>query len=112
MKADTSSVLYYISDHGENIEIYGHGTLSAGLCQFEVPLFVINQSKMNVDAIVDKYFLHKKKRLNTLSTINILTEWMGYSFSDEIISEVKVQSNYIYVDGLAHNYGELELKMD
>ena len=112
MKADTSSVLYYISDHGENTETYGHGSLSAGLCQFEVPLFIINQSKMNVNGMADKYLLHEKNRLNTLSTINILTEWMGYSFSDEIISEVRAQSNFIYADGLAHNYGELELKMN
>ena len=108
MKADSSSVLYYISDHGENIEMSGHGGLAAGLSQFEVPMFTINQTKIDVDAIVDKYFLHEKNRMNTLSTINILAEWMGYSFSDEIISEVREQSNYIYVDGRTHKYDELE----
>jgi glucan phosphoethanolaminetransferase (alkaline phosphatase superfamily) len=109
MKADTSSILYYISDHGENIEMYGHGYLNGGVCQFEVPMFIINQSKIDVDAIVDQYFLHEKNRINTLSSINILAELMGYSFTDGIISEVREQSNYVYhVDGRTYKYDELE----
>ena len=109
MKNDSSSILFYISDHGENIEMGGHGYLIGDLSQFEVPMFIINQSEIDVNAIVDKYFLHKKNRINTLSSINILTEWMGYSYADEIISEVREQSNYIYhADGRTYKYDELE----
>jgi len=109
MKADTSAILYYISDHGQDLEMGGHSLINGSILQFDVPMFIINQTKIDVNSVVDKYFLHDKNRINTLSTINILSELMGYSFSDEIILEVREQSNYVYhVDGRTYKWDELE----
>ena len=109
VKADTSSVLCYISDHGQSLDMGGHGMINGGFRQFDVPMFVINQSKIDVDAIIDRYFLHDKNRINTLSVTNILAELMGYSFSDEVISEVRAESNYIFhVNWQVYKWDELE----
>lgn len=108
IKDDTSSILYYISDHGQNVELKGHGFVHGGYSQYDVAMFTINQSEIDIDAIVNKYFLHDKNRINTLSSTNILTELMGYYFSDEIISKVREQSNYLHhADGRTYKFYEL-----
>jgi len=109
MKDNTSSVLYYISDHGENIELRSHGMVHGGFCQYDVPMFIINQSTIDVESVVDKYFLHDKNRINTFSSTNILAELMGYSVSDEVIANVREHSYYIHhADGRAYKFYELE----
>ena len=96
IKADSSTLILYISDHGENVELGGHGFINRGFPQFDIPFFIINNCKIDIDSIVDNYFLHDKNRINAVSTINILAELMGYSFSEEIISELRDESYYIF----------------
>ena len=109
MKNDTSSILFYTSDHGENVELGVHGLVHGGFSQFDVPMIIINQSKIDVEAIVNKYFLHEKNRMNTFSSTNILAELMGYSFSDEVISNVREHSYYVHHgDGRTYKFDEIE----
>jgi glucan phosphoethanolaminetransferase (alkaline phosphatase superfamily) len=106
---DTSSIFYYISDHGQNLETLGHGFLDNNVSQFEVPMIFINQTKVNVDSIVNKYYQHNNDWINTLCSINVLAEIMGYSFSDEFVNHVREQGKYIYhVDSQVYKYEDLE----
>ena len=100
MKNDSSAILYYISDHGENPNMGGHVFWNGGFSQFDVPMFFINQTNIDIDSIVSRYFMYEKNRINTLSSTNILAELMGYSFSDEMIKKIKEESYYIlHVNG-------------
>jgi len=108
MKNKTSSILLYASDHGENVELRTHGLVHGGSSQYDVPVFIINQSNNDVESVVDKYFLHDKNRINTLSFTNIFAELMGYIFTDEIISTVREHSYYIHhPDGRTYRFYEL-----
>ena len=108
---DTSSILYYVSDHGQSFEFLGHGFLDSSTSQFEVPMVVINQTKVNVDSIANKYYLPDKSWINTLCSTNIIAELMGYSFTDEFVDHVREQGKYIYhVDSQVYKFENLEQK--
>lgn len=106
---DSSSVVVYISDHGEILELKGHGFLGKGSSQFEVPLLTINHSNIPIDSLVNKYIVPGKDRINTLIVTYILLELMGYTISDEQIDFIRQQSNYVYhVDGKWYEYETIE----
>ena len=106
---DTSSVFYYVSDHGQSFEHLGHGFLDSNVSQFEVPMVVIHQTGIHVDSIVNKYYQHDHAWINTLCSINIIAEIMGYSFTDEFIEHVREQGKYIYhVDSQVYKFEDLE----
>jgi len=108
---DSTSILFYVSDHGQCFEFLGSGFLNNTLTQFEVPMVVINQTQLNVDSIVNKYYLPGKTWINTLCSINILAELMGYSFTDEFVAHIREQGKYIYnVDSQVYSYEDLEQK--
>ena len=109
IKKDTSSVFVYLSDHGEIPAQSGHGFLGKGSSQFEVPFLIINQSKINIDDLVNKYRIPENNKLNSLSVIYILSELMGYSISDKLLEYVRQQSIFIYhVDGKCYEYKQIE----
>lgn len=107
------ALIYYISDHGENIKAenqeYGHGTLK-GTDQYRIPLLIINHnSGVQVSKIVNRYILKDSGLINSLSTVDILAEIMGYNVSDSIVKKTIQESKYVYhVDQLPRLFDNVE----
>lgn len=96
---DTSTCILYYSDHGECVG-EGHGQTNRSKDQFEIPyIFMLHNSNLPIDSITDKYIYNKSGLINSLSTINILAEIMGYNISDKYINKTIEESKYIYFSG-------------
>ena len=95
---DSSSVMLYASDHGEIIG-KGHG-MREGRAQIEIPMLAFNNSKVDLDKIIDKYTYQTKrdssKALNNQSLFYIVAELMGYTVSEEAIKQTLHESRYVY----------------
>ena len=108
IEKDTSSIIYYISDHGECLKLKGHGFINGSISQFEVPMLFINQTGVDIHQIADKYYMVGNERINTLSSIYILAELMGYSVMDETVQNVREHSEFIYhADGRSYSFSKL-----
>lgn len=93
---DSSSVMIYLSDHGEIIG-KGHG-MREGRAQIEIPIMFFNNSDIDLDNIISKYTYttDSEKALNSLAIFNIIAELMGYHVSPEEIEQVLKESQYVY----------------
>lgn len=98
-KDNIPSCIFYYSDHGECIG-EGHGQINRSKDQFEIP-FVLIPYKMSfpVDSIANKYVDKESGLINSISTINILAEIMGYTVSDTLVNKTLEESKYIYFSG-------------
>lgn len=103
MRTDSSSVLYYLSDHGEVVDKRGHGFLNEGLSQFEVPLITITNGYSLTDTIVSKYVEKESNIINVSNTVYILAEMMGYKINNaNTIQAVKDGRYVMHVDSKAY----------
>lgn len=108
LKHDEQSLIYYFSDHGEIIG-QGHGLMHGGKAQFEIPLIVMdNNSGIAVNEIIDKYIDPQLGVVNSVNTIYILSELLGYKLSENVIDKALVDSKYVYhIDGKYHLYKDI-----
>lgn len=108
---ESSSCMLYFSDHGEKVGI-GHGLLTVGKEQFEIPYLTVNNSQVPVDYIVGKYIDKESNLLNNLNSIFILSEMMGYKVTDERARKALHEARYIYhVDRNTYLFEEIEKKL-
>lgn len=91
------SIMCYFSDHGEVIG-KGHGFLSEGSIQFKVPLIMSsnNATEMNTMKTVAEEYRSPSGYLNDLNLIYILSDFMGYSISQEQKEWGKSEGEFIY----------------
>ena len=82
MKQDKSSLILYLSDHGEIINL-GHG-LCIAKSEFEVPLLAINNSQVPFDSILNKYVDSSTSLLNTSNVVYALAEILGCSVDEAV----------------------------
>lgn len=107
---NTSSLLYYISDHGEIIND-GHGVMNGSVAQYIIPFVTINNSNVPLDSIVNKYIDTKDSLINSNSTVYILSEVLGYSIPQSRIEQAIADGRFVYqIDGNAYNYDDLKSK--
>jgi glucan phosphoethanolaminetransferase (alkaline phosphatase superfamily) len=100
---EESTLLYYYSDHGEIINL-GHGQVD-GIQQYEIPLLIINHNiAISPKSILDKYIDTQNGLINSLATINIIAEIMGYKISDELTRETINNGRYV-----SHVYQDIRL---
>ncbi len=94
MKADSSAVMLYFSDHGE---VIGKGHSMGWLQDYTVPLLLISNDTtiVNPTYIVDKYVDEETGLINTSSIIYIASEILGYKVRDEIIRKSKADGKYV-----------------
>ncbi|SBW02369.1 phosphoethanolamine transferase [uncultured Dysgonomonas sp.] len=108
MKQDSSSVLYYFSDHAELVEGGGHGVLVMDHNLFDTPLVTINNSPVPVDSIVRRYVDTETSLINNSNSIFIISEIMGYDVSDKVAKKAVEDGKYIFhVDKNAYLYKDL-----
>lgn len=109
VKKDSSSVLYYFSDHGESVKL-GHGSKRAGIDQFEIPILTIsNDSTYNANKIISQYLDSQNKHLNNSSTILILAQLMGYSIPHKYIQQSIEEGKYIlHVDAKSYLFDDMK----
>ncbi|MDR1881323.1 MAG: phosphoethanolamine transferase [Prevotella sp.] len=108
MKQESSSVLYYFSDHAELVESGGHGVLVMDHNLFDIPLATINTTAIPVDSIVRKYADPRTSLINSSNSIFILSEIMGYNVSDENVEKAIQDGLYIFhVDRNVYLYKDL-----
>ncbi|MDR2955106.1 MAG: phosphoethanolamine transferase [Prevotella sp.] len=111
MQQDSSSVLYYFSDHAELVDNGGHGVLVFDQGLFDVPLVTINNSPLPVDSIVYRYIDPETSLINTSSSIYILSEIMGYEVTDEVVEKATEAGKYIFhVDKNTYPYIDMGKK--
>ena len=80
---DDNAIIYYYSDHGELVNV-GHGISVNGKEQYQVPLLTINHNtNIPIDSIVSKYTDETTGLMNSLSSISVLSEFMGYKSTNE-----------------------------
>lgn len=107
---DSSSIVYYISDHGEIINT-GHGYVSQGVKQFHIPLVTINNSRVPIDSIVNKYIDPSNKLIGETSTVYILSEILGYSIPQKDVEEVIKSGRYVFhADEKIYLYEDLKMR--
>jgi len=107
---DESSIIYYVSDHGEIMNIgQGHGHLYPGTEQFDIPLVTINNSSTPIASIVGKYTDPESALINSSNTIYIISEILGYRVSCENIQQAIEDGLYVYqVDGNTYLYSDIQ----
>lgn len=87
MATDKSSILYYISDHGEVVNKgHGWGNVKDGVEQYKIPLVTINNSTFPLDNVVKRYIDPQSQHITSSSTSYIISEAMGYAVSDSLAS--------------------------
>lgn len=100
MSKDESSVLIYMPDHGEDIGS-GHGFTMAKT-QFQVPLVVVNNSKLPVQDIIKKYLDNEEnmsedsKCISLGSVMYFTSEFLGYKVSNELVKDVIDEGHYAF----------------
>jgi len=105
---DSSSVIVYISDHGEIIG-KGHGHIGQGIDQFEVPLVGINNSSLCLEDIIMKYYDTEFNMVNTSNTIYIVAEILGYKVCKKNAEQAIEEGRFIYhVDGRSYPISIIE----
>ncbi|NDW08815.1 sulfatase-like hydrolase/transferase [Dysgonomonas sp. 520] len=95
MKDDlSSSVIYYISDHGE---VIGKGHAFGWQQDYRVPVFAIsnNTDVVNTDSIIGKYVDQESQLINTSSSIYILSEILGYKIPQSAVDKSIVDGRYV-----------------
>lgn len=107
VKAISSSLVFYFSDHGEIIN-KGHGFLDKDMDQFMIPFIVIpSNDTIDTKRIIDKYLI--EGRLNTTNFNYILSEVMGYEVSEKAIKKAKNDGLYYYhVDGKTYQFNDIK----
>jgi len=109
---DDSSLIYYFSDHGELLGL-GHGLITKGSRQFDVPLITISNNITNVDSIVSQYKDPESGMINNTSTTYILSEIMGYDVSEYLKQQSVQDGKYIYhVNSKTYLYKDFEKGTD
>lgn len=100
MKNDSTSILYYIADHGEVVNKgHGWGNLKDGVEQYRIPLITINRSNFPLDSIMQRYIDPQSEHITTTSTPYILSEAVGYTVSDSLRSVAIENGRYtIFTD--------------
>lgn len=107
MKNDKSSVLIYISDHGELIGL-GHGFNKAGHEQFEVPFISINNSTTPTDSIIRQYVDTQSNLINISNITPIVAEIMGYRIPDDYKKKQIIEGQYVlHSNGKVYPYSEI-----
>ena len=112
-RRDSSSIMYYFSDHAEVVG-KGHGFVTKGGRQFEVPLVTISTPDFSkpLDSIVNKYKV-KEGFINNVNTIYILSEIMGYTIDESNIKKALNDSEYIlHTNYKNYRYSDLEKGID
>lgn len=105
---DSSSVIYYMSDHGEIINT-GHGFIGQSVEQFHSPLITINNSQIPIDSIVSKYIDPTNRLIGGNSTVYILSEILGYSIPEKDVEKAVEDGQYIFhVDEKVYLYEDLK----
>lgn len=94
-KRDSSSVLMYMSDHGEIINT-GHGLMGKGSAQFEIPYLYINNSSYPVKTIIEKYIDQSFGIINCSNLIYIIAQILGYNVADDKIDRAISDGRYIF----------------
>lgn len=110
VKKNDSSVLIYISDHGQEIkEEFGHGVGRPTKGQFSVPMVAINNSSIPLDSIVVKYIDNSDSILSNNSIPAILSQIMGYNVTDESINKSIANGKYVvHGDDRVYKYSNLD----
>lgn len=96
VKQDSSSILYYFSDHAELVENGGHGVMVFERGLFDIPMVTINNSPLKTDSIFQRYMVPETTLINSSSSIYILSEMMGYTITDQAIQKPLEDSRYIF----------------
>lgn len=106
---DSSSIVYYISDHGEVLgSIHGHALLVKGTEQFDIPFVVMNNSKTNTDSIISKYIDTDSGNIFTANNIYIMAEILGYRIADEVAKSAIEKNKYVYqINGKTYHYEDV-----
>lgn len=95
VKQDSSSVLYYFSDHAELVENGGHGVMKFERGLFDIPLVTINNSSLPIDSIVQRY-IPIFSPISSSNSIYILSEMMGYTITDRAVEKTLEENKYIF----------------
>lgn len=106
---DEDTIMYYISDHGEIINV-GHGMIyGGGPLQYSIP-FIIYQHKneLDIESLVQKY-RSSNGILNIINTHYMLPEIMGFNISQQLVEQAKEDGLYVYhSDGFVYKYNDIE----
>lgn len=111
MSKDQSSLLIYMSDHGEDIGV-GHG-FTMTKTQFKVPLVTINNSLYSIDSVVAKYLdqqvweAETEYNINTGSIMYIVSDVLGYTISDDLVEQVIDDGRSVYHRDEIFSYKEI-----
>jgi len=94
MEKDTSAVLCYFSDHGE---VIGKGHILGSQQDYRIPLFVISNDSVivNADNVMEKYINTKTGCINTTSCIYSVAEIMGYSVPEKYVTKTVSEGEYV-----------------
>lgn len=94
MSGGDDFVIYYFSDHGEDIG-RGHGH-KKGSGQFKIPILAVNNSNVAVDSIIKKYINPQTHMVSNISTSYILAEIAGYTIDSAEVKFVLDEGKYVY----------------
>lgn len=83
---DSSSLVYYVSDHGEIVG-KGHGLWLGGAIQYRTPMVTINNGSFHVDSIMHRYMEPETSRISNSSLIYILSECLGYDVPQRYVDK-------------------------
>jgi len=91
-----NSLIIYMPDHGEKVNV-GHGLNVLDRSQYEIPLIAIGESKYldQFKLLIEKYS-EQKNTFNTSNMIYVLSEMMGYGFSEESTKKAIFEGGYIF----------------
>lgn len=110
IEKEPSSCMVYFSDHGEKVGI-GHGLMTIGKEQFEIPYLTVSNNNIPIDSIVDKYLDKEINLLNNLNSVFILSEMMGYKVAQKRIGEALYEGKFVYhVDRNSYLFKKIEKK--
>ncbi len=108
VQQDPSNIIYYLSDHGEAISIGSHG-MAVYKEEFEIPLIILNNSN-NIDTkpLIEKYMSDEDSLINSINSIYILSELLGYKVENTIIEKAVAGTCQVYGSGKIKDFRELE----
>lgn len=91
---DDNALMYYFSDHGE---VIGKGHAMGWQQDYRVPLLAITTDSCSVDSkqIIEKYRDQESGLINTLSTIYIVAEMLGYNVPDSLTYKAVDNGKYV-----------------
>lgn len=109
---DSSAIIYYLSDHGEIVGV-GHGYAKGKSDQYKIPIITINNSKIPITPIIEKYINPKDKYLYSSNTIFIAAELLGYEIDRNTLPKIVTDNSFIYhVDSHTYLFEDYQQKYD